>query len=88
MELAVHYGRSLPKHRYLELRLESLDRNGLDAILSFGGLSPDPDVFDAFERHYALPSPTVMRRSIDDPQFQEIQRWILPTLQWLELDRL
>ncbi|CAN5200406.1 hypothetical protein BH18ACT4_BH18ACT4_00990 [soil metagenome] len=46
------FGRALPSHRYLQLRLESLDPESIKSVVEFCGLRPSSEVLDRFDDLY------------------------------------
>ena len=83
VEAACTYGRSLPPDRYLEVRLEDLSAETLQAILAFCQLDPSPEVMAALERDFDK-SQTAHRRGKASPdEIEMVRQWVEPTMAWL-----
>lgn len=83
VEAARDYGRSLPRDRYFECRLEELTPDVMGSLLQFCQLDDSPEVWQAFERQFD-PSQTSYRRDQATPaDIDAIRRWIEPTMTWL-----
>lgn len=83
VELACHFGRSLPTHRYIELRLDRMDRAALSRLLAFCELDEDDGVRDFFENRYSMHQPRAEREQADEAELALIRAWIEPTMRWL-----
>jgi len=86
VELACHYGRSLPEDQYMELKLESWGPKEMQQIIDFAGLTDADCVMNAFMAEYD-PNKTVHRKkAASDASLAAIRPWINSTMQWLEQD--
>lgn len=84
VESARHYGRSLPPNRYFEYRLEEMSPDLLRKLLEFCQLEDAPEVWQAFEQEFE-PAQTRHRRASAAPEdLESLQRWLEPTMTWLE----
>jgi len=87
VETAIHFGRRLPSHRYMEVWLEDLSPQLLCQILDFCELDNDQEIFRAFEQTYD-PTLAAGRSAKADPADAErIQRWIEPTAMMISRER-
>lgn len=83
VEAACHYGRSLPRERYFECRLEDMDEALIRRIMDFCELDDDPAIQDYFRDEYD-PSMAGARKAIaDEAELAHIREWIEPTMKWL-----
>jgi hypothetical protein len=83
VELACIEGRRLPRHRYLEVRIEDLSPQVIDEIVLFCGLEPCKSLAEQGRAFY---DPARARRRIDDADEDDLVRireWIEPTMSWL-----
>lgn len=83
VEQACAYGRTLPAERYLELRLEALDKSAIELMLNFLGIDNEP-ALDAHYRNRFKQDKAGGRRkkaSLEDEVMLEC--WLRPTLDWL-----
>ena len=84
VELACDYGRQLPPGRYLEVQLSEMSPELMASILDFCQLENTPEMQAGFAAQFN-PELTTQRRQQADPQdLAVIQRWIGPTMNWLE----
>lgn len=83
VELACHFGRSLPPERYLECRLEDMNESKLREILAFCELEDHPDTRGYFREHFDASAIGARRAAADPADVETIRRWIEPTMQWL-----
>lgn len=86
VELACDFGRSLPPHRYLELRLDQMDRAALSRLLTFCELDEDEGVRDFFDNRYSVHQAKADQEPADPAELAMIRAWIAPTMRWLGFD--
>jgi len=82
VDQAASFGRPLPADRYLEVKLESLDRRTVATIVGFCGLAPDPVVSDRFDALYQRDSAR-RQAALTDEERMRVAPWVTATNQWL-----
>ena len=83
VEAACHYGRSLPRDRYMEFRLEDMNLELFDSIIEFCELDDCSTMRTHFREVYDPDTPLRRRGQADPEELERIRRWIEPTQQWL-----
>lgn len=83
VEAACQVGRTLPKERYLECRLEDMSPDLLKAIMRFAELPEADEVFRALEKKFEPKLPAGRAKTADPDDVARIRYWIQPTLDWL-----
>lgn len=83
VELACHYGRSLPQDQYMELKLEDWGPNEMQRIIEFSELSDADPVMGAFMREYDPQKAAHRKKTASDEECEIIRPWIQSTMQWL-----
>lgn len=83
VEQARSYGAQLPSDRYMEVRLEELDRAMLDRILAFADLAAAPQVSEAFDARFDRDRRPSKRALLTADEQRRMQTWIGPTQAWL-----
>lgn len=86
VELAVHYGRTLPSERYMELRLEEFSPDTVRSILRHCNLSEQPAVLEQATTRYDPERARRRLREADPADLERIRTWIEPTMHWLGYD--
>ncbi len=85
VEAATSFGRSLPADRYLEVKLESLDRWVMATVVEFCGLTPEEAVAARFDECYRIDA---ARRQ--DPltggERVLVAPWVTAANEWLGYD--
>lgn len=87
-ETAIHFGRRLPSHRYMEIRLEHLSLELFREVLDFCEIDDDEDMLRAFDQNYTCrferrSALAEERRAQADPaDIERILRWTEPTTWW------
>ncbi len=79
------FGRSLPSGRYLEVKLEALDRWAVAAIVEFCGLAPDAAVGARFDELYRV-ADARRQAPITDAERALVAPWVTAANQWLGYD--
>lgn len=83
VEAACHYGRSMPKDRYLEVKLEELNLERFREILKFAELDEEQTVITNFQEKID-PNLSTGRRSKATPEeLEQLNKWIGSTMHWL-----
>jgi Sulfotransferase family len=86
VELACHYGRTMPADRYKEVRIEQMSPGLLGEMLEFCGLEHDQGVCEGAGTRY---DPARAGRRIKEAgpdEIDKVDRWIGPTMKWLGYD--
>ncbi len=82
VEQTSSFGRTLPAERYLELRLEDLDADAIDAMVSFCGLRGSDQVLARFASEYEGEAAT-RRAPLSDEERALVSPYVLPANAWL-----
>lgn len=83
VELACHYGRSLPTDQYMELKLEDWGPEQMRRIIDFSDLADADLVMDAFMREYDPNKASHRKKAASEEERALIRPWIGSTMQWL-----
>ena len=83
VESACLFGRTLPKHRYMECRLEDMSADLIRRILDFCELDEDSSVTGYLNRLFDPDRSSARSARCDHGDRQTILQWIEPTLSWL-----
>lgn len=83
VEAACHYGRRLPAHRYMEVRLEDMSPGTMRALFDFCGLRDDPTVIAKFNKQFDPALAGARRARAEGSDVDQILQWIEPTMRWL-----
>lgn len=86
VELACHYGRSLPADRYFECRLEDMSPDLVKRIMAFCELEDDPSVWSYFNERFDPSLSGARKARADEREVARIRQWIEPTMRWLGYD--
>jgi hypothetical protein len=84
VETTCMFGRSLPPGRYLEVRLEAMTAGTVDDILNFTALRPEPALHAFFSRRFDAAVTGGRSASAEPEALRRIDRWVEPTLRWLD----
>ena len=79
------FGRSLTPERYLEVRLESLDTDGMAAVVDFCGLPTSAEVLDRFRRDYRADAAR-RRAPLAADEREVVAPYVVPVNAWLGYD--
>ncbi len=82
-ERAATFGRALPPERYLELRLDELDRTAVGRVLAFCGLRADPDLVTRLAGDVDPSRITRHAQRLTPADRDRIAPYILPVEAWL-----
>ncbi|MDQ6947263.1 MAG: sulfotransferase [Actinomycetota bacterium] len=85
VEAAASFGRSLPADRYLEVKLESLDRWVMATIVEFCGLAPEEAVAARFDECYRIDAAS-RQAPLTDGERDLVAPWVTAANQWLGYD--
>lgn len=85
-ELAAHDGRALAPGRYMEVRLEDLTLDKLEAILLHVGLDMHDNVAAAYTHGFDRNMPSRKLDQLSDIDRHSLRRILTPTMQWLGYD--
>lgn len=83
VEKACEEGRKLPADKYKEVRLEGLNWEAIDSIMSFLDLSPSQEVETYFSEKFdpkIIQKPKIIR---NETEHESITKVIAPTMEWL-----
>lgn len=83
VELACHYGRTLPEDQYMELKLEDWGPDEMKQIIEFAELQDAAPVMDAFMQGYDPNKASHRKKTASDAECAIIRPWIQSTMQWL-----
>jgi hypothetical protein len=84
VDLALDFGRRLPTTRYFECRLEELNRQQLDHLVSFCGLDASTEVQRAFEDHFRPSMAGARKKAAEQAALERIRPWIATTMASLD----
>lgn len=79
---ATSFGRYVDPSRYVELKLESLDVEGIERLLAFCDLAPSPELLDTFTATYD-PVLATRRPELSEADRTQVAGFIEPTNAWL-----
>ncbi|MGH9184900.1 MAG: sulfotransferase family protein [Acidimicrobiales bacterium] len=82
VEQAAVFGRSLPSERYVELRLETLDRHAIESVVDFCGLPTGAEVSRRFVQLYSLDE-AVHQATLTDEERTVVAPYVDPVNAWL-----
>jgi len=85
VDQAASFGRSLPSGRYLEVKLESLDRWAMASIVEFCGLAPDAAVAARFDQLYRV-ADARRQAPLTAGERALVAPWVTAANQWLGYD--
>ncbi|MBA3464120.1 MAG: sulfotransferase [Deltaproteobacteria bacterium] len=85
VDSATTFGRALSPDRYLEVRLERLDRETIVTVLEFCGLAVVDDVLEHFQAAYS-PEAGLKRSALTDLEQAVIAPYVSPANVWLGYD--
>jgi len=85
VDQAASFGRSLPSGRYLEVKLESLDRWGMATIVEFCGLAPDEAVAARFDELYRAEAAR-RQAPLTGAEQALVAPWVTTANEWLGYD--
>lgn len=83
VESACYFGRSLPRERYMECRLEDMSPELLESVLEYCNLQVTDEVGARFQSHFDSKLTTRRQVEADPEDLAVIERWIGPTRAWL-----
>jgi len=83
VEAACHYGRKLPAHRYLEVRLEDMSPALVSRVLEFCELPEEEALHEYLRGHFDPGKPGARTAAADADELELIRAWTEPTLRWL-----
>lgn len=83
VELACHYGRTMPADRYKEIRIEQMSSELLGELLDFCGLDQDRGVCEGVGTRYDPARAGRRIKEVGPDEIDQIERWIGPTMKWL-----
>ncbi len=86
VEMACAAGRKLPPEDYMEVRLEELGREKLEAIAQFCGLDFAGEMEDYFTKNFKQSMSGERSKRAEPGQLEQIAEVIAPTMNWLGYD--
>ena len=86
VEISCHFGRSLPRNRYFELKLENINAEQIRKLISFCELPQDDQVDRYIQENFDTTRAGARQKQADKQQLLLARKWIDATSNWLGYD--